>query len=105
MNITQIVAAVVIVVLAAILIIYKIKKQGLRKTAIALIVEAETTFQNGQAKLEMVVGAFISTLRFPFNKIPASMITKFIQSVFNEIKDALHCKGFEEQHISEDTDK
>ena len=102
MNAIQIISAVVIVVIAAILIGYKIKKQGLRKTAIDAIIEAEKTFQKGEAKLEMAVGVFISALKPPLNKIPASVITKFIQTVFDEIKDALHCKGYEEPHISED---
>lgn len=102
MNTIQIISAVVIVVIAAILIIYKIKKQGLRKTAMDAIIQAEQTFQNGEAKLEMAVGVFISALKPPLNKIPASVVTKFIQTVFDEIKDALHCKGYEKQSISEE---
>lgn len=102
MNTIQIIAAVVIVVIAAIYIAYKIKKQGLRKTAMDAIIKAEETFQNGEAKLEMAVGVFIAALNPPLNKIPASIVTKFIQTVFDEIKDALHCKGYEEPHISEE---
>lgn len=105
MNTIQIIAAVVIVVIAAILIVYKIKKQGLRKTAMDAIIKAEQTFQNGEAKLEMAVGVFISALKPPLNKIPAKLVTMFIQSVFNEIKDVLHCKGYEQPHISEETYK
>lgn len=103
MNTIQIISIVAIVIAAIILIVYKIKKHGLRKTAIALIVKAEETFQNGEAKLEMVVSGFIAALKPPLNLIPASIVTKFIQGVFDEIKDALHSKGYKEQQISEET--
>ena len=81
---------------AIIYIVYKIKKEGWRKVAIAAIVKAEESFQNGETKMEMAVGTFIAALGFPLNKIPASLVTKFVQMVFDEIKDALHCKGCKE---------
>lgn len=96
MNTLQIIVAVIFAIAAITFIIWKIKKEGFRKVAIAAIVKAEESFQNGETKLEMAVGTFIATLRFPLNRIPASLVTKFIQTVFDEIKEALHCKGYKE---------
>ena len=88
MNALQIITAVIFAIAAIIYIVWKIKKEGWRKVAIAAIVKAEESFQNGETKLEMAVGTFIAALGFPLNKIPAKLVTKFIQTVFDEIKDA-----------------
>ena len=93
MNTIQIVAAVVIVIVAAFYIIWKIKKEGLRDTAIKMIVYAEKNFDDNQVKFETVVQAVISKLSFPFNLIPSTAISKFVQSVFDEIKEALDYRG------------
>ena len=89
MNTIQIVAAVVIVVIAAFYILWKVKKNGLRKTAIQMIVYAEKNFDDNQVRFESVVQGILSKLSFPFNMIPSSAISKFVQSVFDEIKEAL----------------
>ena len=89
MNTIQIIAAVVIVVIAALYIIWKLKKDGLRKTAIQMIVYAEKNFDDNQIKFETVVQAVISKLSFPFNLIPSTTISNFVQNVFDEIKEAL----------------
>lgn len=89
MNTIQIVAAVVIVIIAAFYILWKVKKEGLRKTAIQMIVYAEKNFNDNQVKFETVVQAVMSKLSFPFNLIPSTAISNFVQNVFDEIKEAL----------------
>lgn len=88
MNITQLIALAVIILIAAIYLIYNIKKKGLRKTAIDLIILAEDKYGSGQGeiKMESVIMEFLAKIPLP---IPASIVRWFIQSIFDEIKDAL----------------
>ena len=89
MNVTQLIAIAVIVILIAIYLIYSIKKKGLRKTAIDLIILAEEKYGSGQGemKMESAIVGFLALLPIP---IPHSIVRWFIQTVFDEIKDALN---------------
>lgn len=89
MEITQIIAMVVIIIAVVFFIIWKIYKDGLRKTAIELIVEVERRFKDNQVKFDTVVNGILVKLPIPFNFIPASIIAKFVQKVFDEIKICL----------------
>jgi hypothetical protein len=74
---------------------YQIKKQGLKATAIELIVYAETLIGSGKGeeKMNYVIDKFIAFLPIPFRILfTREMIKDFIQGVFDEIKDALEYK-------------
>ena len=88
----QIISVAVIALITAIFIAWKIKKKGLRKTAIDLIVEAEKNFIDNQVKFDTVVTEILVRLPIPFNFIPASFISDFVQEVFDEVKVALDYK-------------
>lgn len=90
MELTQIICLAVIVIFTAIFIAWKIYKQGLRKVAIDLIVQAEERIKDNREKFDTVVNAVIIRLPFPFNfLITTSTIEKFVQNTFDEIKKAL----------------
>lgn len=90
MEITNIIAIAVISLIAAIFIVWKIYKNGLRKTAIDLIVEVEERFENNEEKFNTVVNGLLVKLPFPFNVlITVSTVEKFVQATFDEIKKAL----------------
>ena len=90
MEILNIITIAVISLIAALFIAWKIYKDGLRKTAIDLIVEVEERFENNEDKFNTVVNGLIVKLPFPFNVlITASTVEKFVQSTFDEIKKAL----------------
>lgn len=79
-------------VLVVLKFVYNVKKNGLRTTAINLIVEAEKAFgsKKGQEKMEYVVNAIKSLIPYPFNLlITTDAVRSFCQSIFDEIKDAL----------------
>ena len=89
MNITEFIIIAVIAICAAFLIAWKIYKQGLRGTAIELIVDVEKKFQDNQMKFETVVIGILIRMPFPFNLIPVAIISNFVQKTFDEIKIAL----------------
>lgn len=71
---------------------YKIQKEGLRKIAIEFILIAEKTFESGEGKEKMyfVIDKIINVLPLPFRIILTSEdIEKFIQYIFDEIKEVL----------------
>lgn len=71
---------------------YIIQKEGLRNVAIKLIVIAEKNFGSGEGKkkMEMVVANIYKALPTPLKFfLTETMITNFVQMVFNEIKEAL----------------
>ena len=75
---------------------YQIKKNGLKATAIELIVYAETIIGSGKGeeKMNYVIDKFIAFLPIPFRILfTKEMIRNFIQGVFDEIKDALEYKS------------
>lgn len=90
MELTQFLCIVVIVICTAIFVCWKIYKQGLRKTAIDLIVKAESKLWSNEEKFNTVVLGIISKLPFPFNfLITTKTIEDFVQTTFDEIKKAL----------------
>ena len=97
MNITQILIIITLVLLGIIFIVWKIYKDGLRKTVIDLIVEVEKNFKDNQTKFKTVVNSILVKLPFPFNLIPASFIEKFVQKTFDEVKKALDYRPEKEE--------
>ena len=89
MDTTQVISIVAIIVIIAIYFIINIVKKGIRTTAIDLIVEVEKRFKDNQVKFDTVVNGVLVRLPIPFNFIPASFVSKFVQEVFDEIKVAL----------------
>ena len=91
----DILSIIIVVVAIAILIgclYYQIKKNGLKGTAIELIVYAERMIGSGKGeeKMNYVIDKFISYLPMPFRLLfTREMIKNFIQEVFDEIKDVL----------------
>lgn len=91
METIQIIAIVVIAVLAILYIAWRIYRHGLRQTAIDFIVEAERLYESGGAKKTFVIENLQNVLPFPFSFIISeNTIDKFMEKVFEEIKDALH---------------
>lgn len=83
--------AICIIVLA--ILLWKIKKDGLRATVIDLIVSAETIFKKGEnrQKFDYVVDTFIKRiLPTPARLfITTEAVASFVQLVFDETKKAL----------------
>lgn len=98
MNLLSICIIAVIVIVAVIFLVYKIKKNGLRKVAIEFIVLAEEKFEYGKnsAKFNYVFEAVYSLipiwLKFIFTK---QNVIKFIEKIFKEIKVALDYQNTE----------
>ena len=93
---TNEILCIIILIIACIITLlvlwYKIQKEGLRNVAIRLIVIAEKNFGSGEGKkkMEMVVANIHKALPTPLNFfLTETMITNFVQMVFNEIKEAL----------------
>lgn len=90
MEIANIIAGAVILIVAALFIGWKIYKGGLRKTAIDLIVRVEEELEDNREKFDTVVNGLIMKLPFPLNIIiTTSTIENFVQATFDEIKKAL----------------
>lgn len=82
----------IIVFLLVVLAIFSIKKLGLRKFLIQMIVVAEEMFEHGQNddKFNYVFDQFYQRLPAMFRMlVTQNMIKKFIQATFEEIKLAL----------------
>ena len=90
MDIMQIILLAVVVIITVFFIIWKIYKDGLRKTVIDLIVRVEETLENNEEKFNTVVMGILSKLPFPFNIfITTTTIENFVQKTFDEVKKAL----------------
>lgn len=75
---------------------YLIKKNGLRATVVQLIVYAEKVFQKGEnrEKMNLVIDKLMLILPTPVRFfITREALEKFIQLVFDEVKEALDYKG------------
>jgi hypothetical protein len=71
---------------------YLVKKNGLRATAIQLIVSAEKALGSGQGKekMDMVIDGITNVLPIPLRMlITKSAIESFVQHIFDEVKQAL----------------
>ena len=89
-QLTQILALIIIVLATIMYLAWKIKKNGLRKVAIDLIVEVEEKIEDNQEKFNTVVNGIIMRLPIPLNFIiTTNTVEKFVQSTFDEIKKAL----------------
>jgi nucleoid DNA-binding protein len=90
MELINVLILAVIVLGTIIVLTWKIYQNGLRKTAIDLIVEVEERLDDNRDKFETVVNAVIAKLPIPFNFIiTTKTIEKFVQATFDEIKKAL----------------
>ena len=92
MDILSIIVLVVAIIIMLGCLYYQIKKNGLKGTAIELIVYAEQVIGSGKGeeKMNYVIDKFISFLPMPFRLLfTREMIRNFIQEVFDEIKDVL----------------
>lgn len=85
---------VCIICLAALL--FYIKKNGLRATAIELIVYAEKALGSGKGKekMDMVIDKMTEILPLPIRLfVTKEAIKSFVQHVFDEVKQALDYKA------------
>ena len=74
---------------------WQIKKNGLRSTVVKFIVKAEDMYNQGanQEKLNYVIDRIIGLIPMPFNLfITRLTVQKFIQKIFDEVKEALDYK-------------
>lgn len=95
MEITQIVAIILIAIVTILYISWKVYKNGLRKTVVEFIVKAEDIYEKGanQEKINYVIDKLIALIPAPFSLfITRECIKKFIQKVFDETKKALDYK-------------
>lgn len=91
-EILCIIILILICIVALLVLWYKIQKEGLRETVIKLIVIAEKNFGSGEGKkkMEMVVSNIHNLLPTPLRLfLSEDMIISFVQTIFNEIKEAL----------------
>jgi hypothetical protein len=77
------------ILIIAIFIVWEIYTKGLKTTIIKLIVEAESLLEDNQEKFNTVVNGVLVRLPIPFNFIPVSFIEDLVQTIFDEIKEAL----------------
>lgn len=88
----QIIATAIIFLAVLLYIVWQIKKKGLKKTVVNLIVVAEELFEDGegQEKMNYVIDSVIGLLPFPLRLvITRNTLRKFIQKIFDIIKQAL----------------
>ena len=94
MTTAQIVALAVILVAVLMYVAWQIKKNGLKNTAIQLIVEAEKQLENGDEKMNYCIEKMITLIPMPFSLfVTTDMVKDLIQSVFDKVKVALDYKG------------
>lgn len=95
-TIISIIIIAIVVIALALYLTYQIKKKGLRKVAIEFIVMAEEKFKQGQnsEKFNYVFEAVYELLPAMVKIfITKTVIVKFIQKVFDEVKIALDYQG------------
>lgn len=95
-QILEILIIVLVVLLGGIYVYWQIKKVGLRKFVIDMIVKAEETYSKGQneAKMNFVIDKVIGLLPVPLRFfITRDCVKRFIQIIFDEIKKALDYKS------------
>lgn len=80
---------------AIIYIVWQIKKNGLRGAVINLIVKAEDMYNQGdnEQKINYVIDKVIALIPLPLQLlITRETIRKFIQKIFDDVKNALDYK-------------
>lgn len=73
-------------------VIWELKKKGLRKTVVDLIVIAEELFKDGEGneKMNYVIDSIVVLLPLPLRVVlTRNTIRRFAQKIFDLIKDAL----------------
>jgi uncharacterized protein (DUF608 family) len=91
-------------ILAVGYICLSIKKEGLKATTVKLIVKAEKMFASGEGKQKMkwVVDMLTQIIPMPFKLfITTELLTEFVQSVFDLVKEAL---DYREENETQDTE-
>ena len=94
-HLVELIILALLLIGAIIYIAWLIKKKGLRQVAIDLIVTAEREFKKGEnaEKFDFVLEKLTAKIPLPFSLfITKSSVEKFIQVVFDEIKEALDYK-------------
>jgi hypothetical protein len=96
-----------IVIIAVIgLVVYFVKKKGLRQLATDAIVWAEKEFSTESGKEKMQNAIDYCQQWVPFLKfIPDSMIESFLQAVFDQIKEALEQDPNEKKTTTDASDE
>ena len=90
--IIQIIAIAIVVLGIILCLAWEIKKKGLKKVVVSLIVVAEEMFDDGegQEKMNYVIDCLVGLLPFPLRAIiTRNVLRKFIQKIFDTIKEAL----------------
>ena len=88
----QIILCAIIVLAIILYIVWELKKKGLKKTVVDLIVIAEEMFDDGegQEKMNYVIDCIIGLLPMPLRiVITRNTVRKFIQKIFDIVKGAL----------------
>jgi len=91
-TIIQIIVLAIIFLCVFLYLFWQLKKRGLKKTVVNLIVVAEELFEDGenQEKMNYVIDSIIGLLPFPLRVvITRNIARKFIQKIFDTIKAAL----------------
>ena len=102
-NIVMICILIAFAIVAVSLIVYNIKKLGLRQFAINLISQAENMAVKNSEKMDYCIDQFIKVIPAPINLfITREMIRAFIQKIFDEIKIALDTTKAEKIEAKED---
>lgn len=80
------------IIIGIMYVYWQIKKDGLRKFIIDMIIKAEDTYLKGQneAKMNYVIDKVIEILPFPIRLFATrDLVRNLIQIIFDEIKTAL----------------
>lgn len=102
-NIVMICVLIAFAIVAVSLIVYNIRKLGLRQFAINLISQAENMAVKNSEKMDYCIDQFIKVIPSPINLfITREMIRAFIQKIFDEIKIALDTTKAEKIEAKED---
>ena len=102
-NIVIICVLVAFAIMTISLIVYNIKKLGLRQFAINLISQAENMAVQNSEKMDYCIDQLIKIIPAPINLfITRDMVRMFIQKVFDEIKIALDTTKAEKIEAKED---
>lgn len=102
-NIVMICVLIAFAIVAVSLIVYNIRKLGLRQFAINLISQAENMAIKNSEKMDYCIDQFIKVIPSPINLfITREMIRMFIQKIFDEIKIALDTTKAEKIEAKED---
>lgn len=85
------------ILIIAFFVAWQICKNGLKPTIRSLIVEAERLLEDNQDKFNTVVNGVLVRLPVPFNLIPVSWVEELVQTIFDELKEALDYRPEEKE--------